>query len=161
MRRRPLSFRRRRRLGPPVFVAAGVFAAILSVALPWSAPASSEAPPTLQGRPSRITDGDTLRFGQTRVRLHGVDAPEMSTEEGREARRRLIALIGEGEVRCDDTGQRSYERVVAVCRDARGRDLAASMVEAGWAVDLPRFSRGRYAALQARAERAGAGLFGR
>lgn len=158
---RPLSFRRRRRIGGPALVAAGVFAAVLAVALPWSAPASGRAEPTLQGRPTRITDGDTFRFGETRVRLHGVDAPEMSTPEGREARRHLIALIGEGEVRCRDTGQRSYERVVAVCRDVRGRDLAAAMVESGWAKDAPRFSGGRYAALQARAERTGAGLFGR
>lgn len=132
---------------------------------PVEAPASrAEGAPNradIAGRPSRITDGDTIRFGETRVRLHGVDAPEMRTEEGREARRRLIALIGDGQVRCRDTGQRSYDRVVAVCFDARGRDLAAAMVQAGWAVDAPRFSGGRYAAYQRRAEAAGAGLFGR
>ena len=33
------------------------------------------AEPTLTGIP-RIIDGDTIRIGNTRIRLHGIDAPE-------------------------------------------------------------------------------------
>lgn len=171
-------FRRRRRGVGLSVSAAGVFVFAFVAALQWPGRPEASGPSvaaeaatfvqsvaaevaTFGGRPTRITDGDTLRFGETRVRLHGVDAPEMSTAEGREARRRLKALVGNGEVRCRDTGQRSYERVVAVCYDAGGRDLAAAMVEAGWARDWPRYSGGRYAGHQRRAEASGAGLYAR
>ncbi len=120
--------------------------------------ADAAAPPTsLAGRPTRITDGDTFRLGEVRVRLHGVDAPELRTSDGRPARLHLQTLIGSGAVQCDDTGGRSYERVVAVCRSAAGRELGRAMVEDGWAVDAPRFSGGRYAASEraARAARRG------
>ena len=117
---------------------------------PSAPPIARPSAATLIGRPTRITDGDTFRFGETSIRLHGIDAPEMSTRWGDGARTHLASLIGAGQVRCDDTGQRSYRRVVAVCQAADGRDLAASMVEAGWADDAPRFSGGRYAALSAR-----------
>ncbi len=123
-------------------------------------PAPAEAAAPLSGRPTRITDGDTFRFGQVRVRLQGIDAPEMSSPGGAQARRHLAALIGEGVVRCDDTGQRSYARVVAICATADGRDLGASMVEAGWAADWPRFSGGRYAQSQAEAMRDRRGMYG-
>ena len=31
----------------------------------------------VQGSPN-VTDGDTIRIGETRIRLEGIDAPEMS-----------------------------------------------------------------------------------
>ena len=34
-----------------------------------------QSEPTLTGTP-RIIDGDTIRIGNTRIRLHGIDAPE-------------------------------------------------------------------------------------
>jgi endonuclease YncB( thermonuclease family) len=114
---------------------------------------------TLSGRATRITDGDTIRIGDTRIRLRGIDAPEMSTPNGEPARRHLANLIGPQPVRCTDTGERSYDRVVAVCYGADGRDLGEAMVEAGWAVDLPRFSGGRYTPHQAEAARLGVGIY--
>lgn len=91
-------------------------------------------------------------MGAVRIRLHGIDAPEMNTANGRAAREHLRSLIGGGEIRCSDTGSRSYDRVVAACFGPDGRDLALAMVEDGWAVDLPRFSGGRYQAAQQFAE---------
>ena len=46
-------------------------AAVVAVGLPVIAPAG----PSLTG-PARIIDGDTLAVQGTRVRLHGIDAPE-------------------------------------------------------------------------------------
>lgn len=115
----------------------------------------------LTGRPSRVTDGDTLRFGDVRVRLHGINAPEMDTADGPRARAALIEAIGSDAVRCEDTGQRSYERIVAVCFDARGRDLAERMVRSGWADDWPRYSGGRYALAGLAAKAEGRGVYSR
>jgi hypothetical protein len=69
-----------------------------------------------------------------------------------------IALIGAGPVRCIDEGERSYDRIVAVCYGEDGEDLAAAMVRDGWATDWARYSGGRYAALEADAVRAGRGM---
>lgn len=124
-------------------------------------PVRAERDPTLSGRPTHVTDGDTIRFGRTRVRLHGVQAPELDTIDGVRARAALVAIIGAGEVSCEDTGERSYHRVVARCFDAQGRDLSEQMVREGWATDWQRFSGGRYALAQVIATAKGRGLHGR
>lgn len=121
---------------------------------------TADAPSIMIGAPSHITDGDTLRMGAVRIRLQGIDAPEMDTPEGPLARRHLIALVGAGPVSCRDTGQRSYDRIVAVCRTSDGRDIAKAMVEDGWAADWPRYSGGRYALAQARARLERRGMYG-
>lgn len=138
-------------------------ALLLSMAEGLRDPSVASAAPevgasALAGRPTRITDGDTFRLGEVRVRLHGVNAPELRTPDGQPARRHLVGLIGDDGVRCADTGQRSYERVVATCWSAAGRELGATMVADGWALDAPRFSGGRYAADERAARRAGRGM---
>ena len=138
---------------------------VLAVALAVFVARSLDGQPTvdadaaaLAGQPTSITDGDTFRLAGERIRLHGIDAPEMSTPEGHLARSHLGSLIAGGSVVCDDTGQRSHDRVVAVCRGADGQDLAAQMVSDGWATDWPRYSMGRYAAHEAQARLAGRGM---
>ena len=116
-------------------------------------------PPVLSGRPSDVHDGDTFRFGQTRIRIAGVDAPELETRYGDAARRALIAVIGSGDVACRDTGARSYRRVVARCINAQGQDLSAVMARSGWAVDWWSFSCGAYLADEHEAQRAGRGMY--
>jgi endonuclease YncB( thermonuclease family) len=109
--------------------------------------------PEFKGRPTRITDGDTFRLGKTRVRLLGVDAPEMSTAAGELAKLHLERLVAEakGPLRCLDTGERTYERVVAKCYTARGEDISKAMAEAGWATAMVRFSGVTYVPAQAQA----------
>lgn len=120
------------------------------------APSADET--LITGRPTKITDGDTFRIGETRIRLDGVDAPEMSTRQGEPARRHLARLIGSGSVRCFDEGERSYDRIVAICYNEDGHDLAEAMVRDGWATDWARYSGGRYASLEADAMRDGRGM---
>lgn len=129
--------------------------------IPGAEPTTATIPAAeLSGYPTRITDGDTLRFGAYRVRFAGIDAPEMSTHHGEPARRHLAALVAAGgPLRCDDTGQRTYQRIVARCRTADGRDLEAAMVEAGWATDFTQFSHGRYLPAQVRAAFARRGMY--
>lgn len=119
----------------------------------------AESTPSLSG-PARVTDGDTIRLEGVRIRLQGIDAPEIATAEGRAARRHLAGVIGAGDVTCTDTGERSYDRVVAVCRTEAGEDLAERMVADGWAVDLPRFSGGRYEPAEQQAREMGRGMHG-
>jgi len=120
-------------------------------------------------------DGDSLCVGErTRgrcrgvvIRLAGADAFEGRqtcawADGGRwpcgeRARQALAQILARGPVHCDGVG-RSYGRLVAICRDAEGGDVAAQLVRDGWAVDLPRY-RPDYAALEAEARRRKAGAW--
>jgi endonuclease YncB( thermonuclease family) len=139
-----------------IYAAAVAVAGTFAIA---SEQASAQTGSVVVGRPY-VTDGDTLRIGRVRLRLQGIQAPEMDTAEGQEARRQLIALIGRAEVRCVDSGQRSYDRIVARCFIGRD-DVAGLLVARGWARDWPRFSGRRYAAAEAAARGAGRGLHSR
>jgi len=121
-----------------------------------------DARPVIAGRPARITDGDTFPLRAVRIRLHGVDAPEMSTPDGQPARAHLTALIAAspGPLRCEDTGDRTYDRVVAQCFTADGRDLSAAMAEDGWATAMTRFSGWAYVPAQVRAVWERRGMYG-
>ena len=55
-------------------------------------------------------------------------------------------------------GRESHDRDVALCT-AQGRDLSEAMVRAGHAIELARFSRGRYAAAEREAREGRRGLW--
>lgn len=93
------------------------------------------------GRAS-VIDGDTLEIHGTRIRLHGIDAPEsdqlcsVGRKKSRCGQKSALALadkIGSRTVSCDPRDVDRYNRVVAVC-SAGGEDLNAWMVASGWAI---------------------------
>ena len=115
---------------------------------------------------ARAADGDSLDFGGIAVRLHGVDAPELSQscEQagvawacGKAAADKLAALIANRQVACEQRDMDIHGRTVATCR-AGGIDLAGAMAEAGLAVALPQFTD-RYVQQEARARTARVGLW--
>lgn len=90
-----------------------------------------------------VHDGDTLRCQSgTRVRLDGIDAPEIDRAPCRYrscapgsaiASRDALRKMAMGKtLRCQATG-RSYERVTAWC-SVDGRDVSCAMVRGGWAI---------------------------
>ncbi|CAN7486130.1 thermonuclease family protein [Pararhizobium sp. LjRoot255] len=108
----------------------------------------------------KVVDGDTLVLDGKRIRLVGIDAPELRQicqrdnqpwPCGKGARDHLDALIGDAKTTCDAGGSDRYGRLLAVCSSG-GRDLNAAMVGAGYAVAF-----GDYEAEQdaARAKRLG------
>jgi len=117
-------------------------------------------PGEIAGPVIKIRDGDTFCLPDACIRLWGVDAPERAEPGGSAATAALTALIADGWVRCVGRG-RSYDRTVGLCRDEAGRDVAAEMVQRGWAWDWPRYSGGRYAALERSARAARRGVWGR
>ncbi|SEN94776.1 nuclease homologue [Gemmobacter aquatilis] len=92
-----------------------------------------------------VTDGDTIRDGALRIRLWGIDAPELQDPRGPASRAYLRALIDGQPVACDPRNADRYGRTVATCHLPDGRDLACEMVRAGMAHDWPRYSKGAYA----------------
>lgn len=92
-----------------------------------------------------ITDGDTLRFGDLRIRLWGIDAPEPHRPGGLEARAALVALTAGLPLACEVVDIDSYGRTVARCQLPGEKDIACAMVAQGHARDWPRYSGGAYA----------------
>lgn len=121
---------------------------------------------TITGRVDRVTDGDTMTVAGTKIRMHGIDAPESKQECdgadgkpypcGERARLALEAMALGREVACRVTDTDRYGRTVAQC-SAGGTDLNERMVRTGNAVDYRRYSKGAYssAEAQARADKLG------
>ncbi len=101
----------------------------------------------LRGR-AWVIDGDTIDIGGTRIRLAGIDAPELDHPYGKTAKWALVKLCKGQDIRAVYDGDQSHERTVATCYLPDGRDLSAEMVKAGVAIDWPKFSRGKYAGLE-------------
>lgn len=58
-------------------------------------------------------DGDTIRVGSERIRIRGIDTPEMSDFEGPAAKQRLEELLRTGPIRIVPHARDVYDRLVA------------------------------------------------
>lgn len=96
------------------------------------------------------TDGDTLRCGQERVRLLGIDAPELHgcpprrrcvTGDGQAARRTLAAAIARQRLTIVRVGEDRYGRTLGVVY-AAGQNLSCAMLAAGRAQYIARWDNG-------------------
>ncbi|MBS0153791.1 MAG: thermonuclease family protein [Nitrospira sp.] len=61
----------------------------------------------------RAVDGDTIRAGSERIRLRGIDTPEMSDQAGLAAKQRLEELLRSGSIHIVPHGRDVYHRLVA------------------------------------------------
>jgi endonuclease YncB( thermonuclease family) len=119
-------------------------------------------PPPVAGR-GQVSDGDSFRLGDDRVRLLGLDAPELAQQCsapgrgqwpcGRIARDRMAALLAGGAVDCRPEGVDQYARLLAQC-SVGGVDIARVMVSEGLAV-----AAGRYSLDEAQARQRGDGIW--
>ena len=92
-----------------------------------------------------VHDGDTIGRGPDRVRIWGIDAPELQEPGGKASRDHLRALIEGQALACTMIERDRYGRRVMRCTLPGGVDLACAMVDAGHAQDWPRYSGGAYA----------------
>lgn len=127
-------------------------AAVLKFSLPTTVPGhfalSATDPVEIAGAAS-VIDGDTFDIGRTRIRLFGIDAPELSQHcrdgDGRSyacgilAKEALNDMVRGKTVSCDPQDIDIYGRAVAVCTTGE-RDLNAAMVDAGLAVAYRHYS---------------------
>ena len=75
---------------------------------------------------------------------HSVSAPELKEPMGPQSKQFMVDLVNGKRVRCELDGTKTYDRFVGICY-RNGRDIGAAVIEAGLALDCPRFSDGRYA----------------
>jgi micrococcal nuclease len=79
-----------------------------------------------------VIDGDTIFSDGRKIRLHGIDAPEMDQAGGAEAKAALQSLLRGRPVRIEPLDTDRYGRTVA--RLHTDRDICQAMVRAGFAV---------------------------
>ena len=60
-----------------------------------------------------VIDGDTIHIGSERIRLRGLDAPELSEPEGQAAKERLGELLRSESIQIVPHGRDIYDRLVA------------------------------------------------
>lgn len=113
-----------------------------------------------------MIDGDTLIIKHQRIRLHGIDAPELHqtcNDKGRiwacgfVAAKHLRLMTKGKTVVCFTSGQDRYGRWLADCT-TNGRDISQSMVADGFALAYRKYSD-RYIDDEDRAHAAGLGIW--
>ena len=108
----------------------------------------STAHADITGKP-RVIDGDTIHIGDTKIRLHGIDAPEMKqtcrTSKGKEqmcgvlAKQALERLVKGQDVTCKGDTRDRYKRLIAVCYVGQ-LNINEQMIADGWALAYRRYS---------------------
>ena len=118
---------------------------------------------TVEGFVQKVSDGDTVtlitRDGtKLRVRLYGIDAPEVQHEKkpgqpfGEEAKRALAGKVLRKEVTLTIQDTDQYKRVVGIIKIGN-RNINEEMVREGWAWAYREYLRGPYVSEFINAER--------
>ena len=105
--------------------------------------ATNQIAPFIVTGDARVIDGDTLKEGSRRIRLEGIDAPEIDQRCrnargsfyacGEKARLVLSDLIAGQKLMCQTMDRDRYRRAVSVCR-AGLLEVNREMVRLGWAI---------------------------
>lgn len=118
----------------------GAGATLGLIGVTWLGPVEAEQ--AFECSSPTIIDGDTLRCGERRVRLAGIDAPELPghCRPGREctpgdphASTANLRRLAYAPLQCRATDTDAYGRTVARC-SVEGADLSCAQIEGGFAV---------------------------
>lgn len=121
-----------------------------SIAAPMTAEQTSHEISSLEGSivgVASVVDGDTIEVHGTRIRLHGIDAPESGQvciadgtkyRCGQKSALYLQETLGRSTVMCEARDTDRYGRTIATC-SVRGTDVGAVMVSGGWALAYRRY----------------------
>ena len=134
------------------FIGRRLGAALCLLVIGATATVADDLPWSLGGRVvvTAVSDGDTIRSGQLRIRLHGIDAPERqqhcTTPEGarwacgnaaRDALKTLVASVAA--LDCQITDVDRYGRLIMRCF-AGEVDVGARLVRTGMALAYRRYA---------------------
>lgn len=90
-----------------------------------------------------IIDGDSIMISSIKIRLVGIDAPELHQFCGKknarypcglEAKKYLEQLLENQNVTCHWHKTDKYHRILATCKTNQVRNINATLVQNGWAV---------------------------
>lgn len=115
----------------------------------------------LSGKVVSIHDGDTITVlqgkQQIKVRLYGIDAPELKQPYGKKSKQFLANLIAGEVVEVEENGKDRYKRTIGTIY-LNGADINAQMVENGYAWAYRKFSK-KYTPQESQAKKQGLGLW--
>ncbi|OLY47299.1 thermonuclease family protein [Bartonella apis] len=134
-----------------------------------SLPALAESRTAIIGA-IQVIDGETLEIQNQRIKLWGVDAPELNQtckngqdagyDCGKEAASALSQWLTELQpVRCEPRGNDNSGNTIAICYTSTGDDIASWMVRNGYAVDWPKYSNGFYGVSEKQAQSNKSGIW--
>ena len=108
----------------------------------------------LSGKVVSVHDGDTITIltekEQIKIRLFGIDAPELKQAYGKKSKQFLSNLIAGQIVEVEKNGNDRYGRTIGTV-SLNGEDINAQMVENGYAWAYRRFSK-KYAPQESEAK---------
>lgn len=114
---------------------------------------------TIDGIVVHVVDGDTMRVNGIKIRMWGVDAPEVGQRGYSEATESLQENALLKKVSCVIHDRDRYGRLVAQCyRDKI--DIGGAVIRSGWAKDYRYHSKGYYSKEETYARRHSRGLWG-
>ena len=109
----------------------------------------------------KTSDGDTITVlqgkQQIKVRLFGIDAPELKQPYGKKSKQFLANLIAGKVVEVDENGKDRYKRTIGTIY-LSNTDINAQMVESGYAWAYCKFSK-EYTAQESKAKSQRLGLW--
>ena len=123
-----------------------------------------------------IIDGDTIKIDNKKVRLHGIDAPEIKQlckrvflsisfisferdyECGKVSKKKLENYIKNNSIQCKIEGIDRYKRILGTCYTNK-ININARMVRNGYAVAYKKYSK-RYVNAEMEAKKDNLGLWG-
>ena len=115
----------------------------------------------LSGKVVSIHDGDTITVlqgkRQIKVRLFGIDAPELKQPYGKKSKQFLVNLVAGQMVEVEESGEDRYKRTIGTIY-LNGTDINAQMVENGYAWVYRKFSK-KYTPQESKAKKQGLGLW--
>ena len=115
----------------------------------------------LSGKVVSIHDGDTITVlqgkRQIKVRLFGIDAPELKQPYGKKSKQFLVNLVAGQMVEVEESGEDRYKRTIGTIY-LNGTDTNAQMVENGYAWAYRKFSK-KYTAQESKAKSQKLGLW--
>ena len=97
----------------------------------------------------KITDGDSIKIGNNRIRLQGIDAPELKqkckkkNQEyncGADSKKFLKFLIKDSDLTCKYKELDRYNRILGMCF-VKGMNINEQMVENGWALAYRKYNK--------------------
>ena len=121
---------------------------VLGVSPAQAAGQKSSAVPSAITGIARVVDGDSLVINQTRLRLHGIDAPELNQKCfqdskawpcGKEATSALAEIVEGAQLNCAVLDRDRYKRLVVRCA-VDEMDLGERLVRLGLAMAYTQYS---------------------
>ena len=102
---------------------------------------------------AHVIDGDTIKIRGMKIRLAGINAPELDRPYGVKSKYEMVNIVKGKKVYVVPDGTTSFDRIVATCYVDGDVDIGAELIKRGLALDIPSFTGGRYTHLETKEAR--------